>query len=168
MMVIFPGDLEKFCSQIYDEGQMPDELLLGVYRASFYDSSFSSEGRDHFSVYLSVPNLQSDIRWEEVSAQLVKDIVARLEEYLLPNLSANLLEGFHRTPLDMQSECSLPYGAGFGRQVTKVDLGKEFFPNEDPDLSNLYLVGHNTMPGPGLNAVLMSAQFAAAKIPAPA
>jgi phytoene dehydrogenase-like protein len=168
MMVVFPGDFRKFCSQIYDEGLMPDELLLGVYRASFYDSSLSPEGGDHFSVYLSVPNLQSDIRWEEVSAQLVEDIVARLEEYLLPNLSANLLEGFHRTPLDMQSECSLPYGAGFGRQVTKVDLGKEFFPNEDPDLSNLYLVGHNTMPGPGLNAVLMSAQFAAAKIPAPA
>jgi phytoene dehydrogenase-like protein len=168
MMVIFPGDFEAFCSQIYDEGVMPDELLLGVYRASFYDSSFSPEGGDHFSVYLSVPNLQSDIRWEEVSAQLVEDIVARLEEYLLPNLSANILEGFHRTPLDLKSECSLPYGAGFGRQVTKVDLGKEFFSNEDPDMSNLYLVGHNTMPGPGLNAVLMSAQFASAKIPAPA
>ena len=147
---------------------MPDDLLLGVYRASFYDRSFSPEGGDHFSVYLSVPNLQSDIRWEEVSPQLVEDIVARLEEYLLPNLSANMLEGFHRTPLDLQSECSLPHGAGFGHQVTKVDLGKEFFPNEDPELGNLYLVGHNTMPGPGLNAVLMSAQFAAAKIPAPA
>ncbi len=86
----------------------------------------------------------------------------------MPNLSASILEGFHRTPLDLKSECSLPYGAGFGRQVTKRELGKEFFPNEDPDLSNLYLVGHHTMPGPGLNAVLMSAQFAAAKIPAPA
>jgi phytoene desaturase len=168
MMVIFPGDLGNFCSQVYDEGVLPDELLLGVYRASFWDSSFSSEGKDHFSVYLSVPNLQSDIRWEEVSGQLVEDIVARLEEYLLPNLSENVLEGFHRTPLDMKSECSLPYGAGFGRQVTNVELGKEFFPNEDPELSNLYLVGHNTMPGPGLNAVLMSALFVSAKIPAPA
>jgi phytoene dehydrogenase-like protein len=168
MMVIFPGDLEKFCSQIYDEGVMSDELLLGVYRAGCYDSSFSSDGSDHFSVYLSVPNLQSDIRWQEVSVQLVEDIVARLEEYLLPNLSENILEGFHRTPLDMQSECSLPYGAGFGRQMTNVELGKEFFPHEDPDLGNLYLVGQNTMPGPGLNAVLMSAQFVAAKIPAPA
>ncbi len=167
-MVIFPADLEKFCSQVYDEGAMPDELLLGVYRGSFYDSSFSSDGGDHFSVYLSVPNLQSDIRWPEVSAQLIEDIVVRLEEYLLPNLSENILEGFHRTPLDLQSECSLPYGAGFGRQVTKVALGKEFFPNEDPELGNLYLVGHNAMPGPGLNAVLMSALFAAAKIPAPA
>ena len=168
MMVIFPGDLEAFCSQIYDQGVMPDELLLGVYRASFYDDSFSPEGGDHFSVYLSVPNLRSDIGWEAVSAQLVEDIVARLEEYLLPNLSANILEGFHRTPLDLKSGCSLPYGAGFGRQVTNVGLGKEFFSNEDPDLSNLYLVGHHTMPGPGLNAVLMSAQFASAKIPAPA
>jgi phytoene dehydrogenase-like protein len=168
MMVIFPRDLEKFCSQIYDEGVMPDELLLGVYRAGSHDSSFTSDGGDHFSVYLSVPNLRSDIRWEEVSGQLVEDILTRLEEYLLPDLSENILEGFHRTPLDMQSECSLPYGAGFGRQVTKVELGKEFFPNEDPDISNLYLVGHSTMPGPGLNAVLMSAQFAAAKIPEPA
>jgi len=168
MMVIFPGDLRKFCTQVYDEGVLPDELLLGVYRASFWDSSFSSGGRDHFSVYLSVPNLQSDIRWEEVSEQLVEDIVARLEEYLLPHLSENILEGFHRTPLDMEAECSLPYGAGFGRQVTNVELGKEFFPNEDPELSNLYLVGHHTMPGPGLNAVLMSALFASAKIPAPA
>jgi phytoene desaturase len=167
-MVIFPGDLKKFFSQVYDEGVMPDELLLGVYRAGFYDSSVSSEGTDHFSVYVSVPNLQSDVRWEEVSAQLVEDIVARLEGHLLPNLSENLLAGFHRTPVDMHSECSLPYGAGFGRQVTKVDVGKEFFPNEDPDVSNLYLVGHNTMPGPGLNAVLMSALFVAAKIPAPA
>jgi len=168
MMVIFPGHIEKFCSQIYDEGVMPDELLLGVYRAGFYDRSFSPEEGDHFSVYLSVPNLQFDIPWEEVSAQLVEDIVARLEEYLLPNLSANILEGFHRTPLDLESECSLPFGAGFGRQVAKLELGKEFFSNEEPDLSNLYLVGHHTMPGPGLNAVLMSAQFAAAKIPAPA
>ena len=168
MMVVFPGDLEKFCSQIYDEEVMPDELLLGVFRPSFHDSGFSSDGRDHFSVYLSVPNLQSDIHWEEVSAQLVEDIVARLEEYLLPKLSENMLEGFHRTPLDLKSDCSLPYGAGFGRQVTKLELGKEFFPHEDSDLSNLYLVGHNTMPGPGLNAVLMSAQFVSAKIPAPA
>lgn len=168
MMVIFPGDMRRFCSQVYDEGVVADELLLGIYRGRFWDGSFASEGRDHFSVYLSVPNLEFDIRWEEVSARLVEDMVARLEEYLLPNLSDNLLEGFHRTPLDLESECSLPYGAGFGRQVTKLELGKEFFPNEDPDLSNLYLVGHNTLPGPGLNAVLMSAQFAAAKIPAPA
>jgi phytoene desaturase len=168
MLVLFPGDMRKFCSQVYDDGVLPDELLLGVYRAGFWDSSFSSEGTDHFSVYLSVPNLQHDIRWDEVSAQLVDDIVARLEEYLLPKLSENILEGFHRTPLDMESECSLPYGAGFGRQVTNVELGKEFFPHEDPDLSNLYLVGHNTMPGPGLNAVLMSALFASTKIPAPA
>jgi phytoene dehydrogenase-like protein len=168
MMVVLPGDLERFCSQVYDELVMPDELLLGVYRASFFDKSFSAEGTDHFSVYLSVPNLQSDIRWDEVSTQLVEVIVARLEEYLLPRLSENILEGFYRTPLDLESECSLPYGAGFGRQVTKLDLGKEFFPNEDPDLSNLYLVGHNTLPGPGLNAVLMSAQFVSAKIPAPA
>jgi phytoene desaturase len=166
-MVIFPGDLEKFFSQVYEEGVMPDELLLGVYRASFYDSSFAPEGGDHFSVYLSTPNLQSDIHWEEVSAQLVEDIVARLEEYLLPNLSENLLEGFHRTPLDMQSQCSLPHGAGFGPKVTKIDRAKDLFPNEDPDLRNLYLVGHNTIPGPGLNAVLMSAQFASAKIPDP-
>ena len=168
MAVIFPGDLRKFCSQVYDEGVMPDELLLGVYRAGFHDRSFSPEGGDHFSVYLSVPNLQSDIRWEEMSAKLVEDIRGRLEEYLLPDLSANLLGGFHRTPLDLESECSLPYGAGFGRQVTSVELGKEFFSNEDPDLSNLYLVGHHTMPGPSLNAVLMSAQFASAKIPSPA
>ena len=168
MIVIFPGDLRRFCSQIYDEGVMPDELLLGVYRAGFYDSSLSPEGGDHFSVYLSVPNLEYDIRWEEVSAQLVEDIVARLEEYLRPNLSADMLGGFHRTPLDLASECSLPHEAGFGRQVTNVELGKEFFSNEDPDIGNLYLVGQNTMPGPGLNAVLMSAQFAAAKIPAPA
>ena len=39
-----------------------------------------------------------------VSEQLVEDIVARLEEYLLPNLSENILEGFHRTPLDLKSE----------------------------------------------------------------
>ncbi|MCP5070234.1 MAG: hypothetical protein GY946_27005 [bacterium] len=167
-MVIFPADLRKFFSQVYGEGVMPDELLLGVYRASFYDSSFSLGGTDHFSVYLSVPNLQSDICWEDVSAKLVEDIVERLEAYLLPELSGNIIEGFHRTPVDMKSECSLPYGSGFGRQVTKVELGKEFFPNEDPDMSNLYLVGHNTLPGPGLNAVLMSAQFVSAKIPAPA
>ncbi|MBW2316647.1 MAG: phytoene desaturase, partial [Deltaproteobacteria bacterium] len=113
-------------------------------------------------------NLQSDIRWEEAGAPLVEAIVARLEAYLLPNLSGNIVDGFHRTPLDMQSACSVPHGAGFGRQVTNVELGKEFCPNEDPDLGNLYLVGQATMPGPGLNAVLMSAQFAAAKIPAPA
>jgi phytoene dehydrogenase-like protein len=167
MMVVLPGDLRRFCSQIYDEGVMPEELLLGVYRASFYDDSLSSDDTDHFSVYLSVPNLRSDIPWDDVSAQLVEDIVARLEEYLLPNLSENIQEGFHRSPLDLASECALPYGAGFGRQVTDRELGKEFFPNEDPDIGNLYLVGHNTMPGPGLNAVLMSAQFAAAKISAP-
>jgi phytoene dehydrogenase-like protein len=168
MMVIFPRDMKKFCSQVYDDGVLPDELLLGVYRAGFWDSSVAPEGSDHFSVYLSVPNLQYDIRWDEVSGPLVADIVARLEEYLLPNLSQNILAGFHRTPLDMQSECSLPYGAGFGRQVTNVELGKEFFPHEDPDLRNLYLVGQHTMPGPGLNAVLMSALFATSKIPAPA
>ncbi|MBQ62061.1 MAG: hypothetical protein CMQ19_08295 [Gammaproteobacteria bacterium] len=167
MMVIFPQDLRKHFSQVYDEGVMPDELLLGVYRAGFYDPSMSPEDGDHFSVYLSVPNLKFDIPWEELSGQLVDDIRARLEEYLLPNLSENLLDGFYRTPLDMESKCSLPFGAGFGRQVTKLELGKEFFSNEETGLSNLHLVGHQTMPGPGLNAVLMSAQFATAAIPAP-
>jgi len=165
-LVIFPRDFEKFCSQVYEQGVMPEELLLGVYRGAFYDDSFSSHGGDHFSVYLTAPNLRADIRWEEVSAQLVGDIVARLEEYLLPNLSQNILAGFHRTPLDMKSRCSLPFGSGFGPQVTRVDRAKDLFPNQDPDVSNLYLVGHNTFPGPGLNAVLMSAQFVASKIPA--
>lgn len=168
MMVLFPSDFRKFCSQLHIDEVMPDELMLGVYRVGFYDGSFSAEGEEHFSVYLSVPNLRTNVRWKEVSAQLVEDIVARLEEYLLPNLSENIVAGFHRTPLDMESECSLPYGAAFGRQVTKADAGKEFFPSRDPDMKNLYLVGHNTSPGPGLNAVLMSAESVSRRISAPA
>ena len=165
-MVIFPRDLERFCSQVYEEGVMPDELLLGVYRAGFYDRGFSSDGRDHFSVYLTTPNLRSAIQWQEVGAQLVGDIVARLEDRLLPNLSESILAGFFRTPLDMESECSLPYGSGFGPRVTRVDRPKDLLPNDDPDIANLFLVGHSTFPGPGLNAVLMSAQIVAAKLAA--
>lgn len=167
-LVVFPRDLARFCSQVYEEGVMPDELLLGVHRAGFYDRSFSAEGHDHFSVYLTTPNTRSPIRWEAMGAQLVEHIVARLEERLLPNLSQDILAGFFRTPLDMESECSLPYGAGFGPRVTRVDRPKDLLPNADPDIGNLFLVGHGAFPGPGLNAVLMSAQIVSAKIGAAA
>ncbi len=167
-MVVFPKDLRKFFSQVDDNEAMPDELLLGVYRAGFYDSCFSTEDTDHFSAYLTTPNLQSNICWEKVSEKLVEDIVTRLEQYLLPKLSENIINGFYRTPQDMKSQCSLPYGSGFGPQVTKIYRGKDLFPNKDPDVDNLYLVGHNTLPGAGLNAVLMSAEFITDKIGVPA
>ena len=164
MMIVFPKDYKKFCSQLYDNKEMPEELLLGVYRSSFYDNSFSSPDTDHFCVYLITPNLQANICWDEISEQLVKDIVARLEQYILPNLSENIIEGFYRTPQDMQSQWSLPYGSAFGPQVTKTYRGKDLFPNKEPDLENLYLVGQNTFPGAGLNAAVMSAQLITDKI----
>ncbi len=163
-VIVFPNNYKKFCSQLYDNEVMPDELLLGVYRPSFYDGSFCSPGTDHFSVYLPTPNLQSNISWEKVNEKLVEDIVARLEQYLLPNLSENLIDGFFRTPLDMKSQCSLPYGATFGPKTTRIYRGKDLFPNKDPDMDNLYLVGHSTLPGPGLNSALLSAQFVSDKI----
>jgi len=165
MMIVFPGDFKKFCSQLYDNKAAPEEMLLGVYRSTFYDSTFSSPGTDHFSVYLTSPNLQADICWqEEMCEQLIEDIVARLEEYLLPDLSENIIDGFYLTPQDAQSRCSLPYGSTFGPQVTTVYRGKQLFAHTEPDLDNLYLVGHNTLPGPGLNAAVMSAQLVADKI----
>jgi phytoene desaturase len=164
MMVIFPSDFKKFWAQIYENAALPDELLLGVYRSNYYDDSFVDADTDHFCVYLTTPNLQANIDWEAISEPLVAKIIDRLEAYLLPDLSKNIIDGFYRTPLDMQSQCSLPYGAAFGPQVSKIYRGKDLFANTEPDLDNLYLVGHNTLPGAGLNAALMSAEFVADKL----
>jgi phytoene desaturase len=129
-----------------------------VHRPTATDPSFAPPGCDSWYVLAPVPNLQAGTDWNDIAEAYGDSILQALEDSMMPNLRAHVVERFHMTPLDFRDRYLSVHGAGFSIAPILRQSALFRFHNRAEGIENLYLVGAGTHPGAGLPGVLCSAK----------
>jgi phytoene desaturase len=153
---------------IFDCKPLSADFSLYVHRPTATDPSFAPPGCDSWYVLAPVPNLRSGTNWNEVAEAYGDSILEALEESMMPDLRAHVVERFHMTPLDFRDRYLSVHGAGFSIAPILRQSAWFRFHNRAEGIENLYLVGAGTHPGAGLPGVLCSAKVLDRLIPPPA
>jgi phytoene desaturase len=149
---------KELLRDIFDCKPLSEDFSLYVHRPTATDMSFAPPGCDSWYVLAPVPNLRSGTKWDEVAESYGDSILEALEESMMPNLRAHVVERFHMTPLDFRDRYLSVHGAGFSIAPILRQSAWFRFHNRAEGIENLYLVGAGTHPGAGLPGVLCSAK----------
>jgi len=156
--ILFGNTYREVLRKIFNTLELPDDLSIYLHRPTATDASYAPVGYDSFYALVPVPNLQSDIDWSVTQTPFKTLLRSELEKRILPGLCAAIVDDFCVTPKYFASELLAPQGSGFSIQPTLMQSAAFRFPNQSPDLKNLYFVGAGTHPGAGVPGVVTSAK----------
>ena len=156
--ILFGNTYREVLRKIFDTRELPDDLSIYLHRPTATDTGYAPKGHDSFYALVPVPNLQADIDWETTEMAFKALLQSELEKRILPGLSAAIVDEFCVTPRYFESQLLAPQGSGFSIQPTLMQSAAFRFPNQSPDLKNLYFVGAGTHPGAGVPGVVTSAK----------
>jgi phytoene desaturase len=152
---------------IFQAKRLARDFSLYLHRPTTTDPSLAPPGSDAFYVLSPVPNLAGDVDWRERAEPYRRAIEAKLEETLLPGLSASTVVSRLLTPLDFRAEYLAFRGAAFGMEPVLTQSAWFRPHNRSEEIEGLYLVGAGTHPGAGLPGVLSSARVLDSIVPPP-
>lgn len=156
---------QTLLKHIFDDKILSEDFSLYVHRPTATDPSFAPAGCDSFYVLCPVPNLQGDIHWQVEGPRLKANIIEALDQTMLPDLKAHIVEDFFVSPVDFEAQYLSTHGAGFSISPLFRQSAWFRFHNQSESIKNLYLVGAGTHPGAGLPGVLCSAKVVDSMVP---
>ena len=143
---------------IFKHHKLADDFSLYLHRPTELDDSLAPPGCDTFYALAPVPHLASGTDWEAEAEPFRAAIQQRLEETVLPGLSACIRTSRVMTPLDFQSRLLAFRGCAFGFEPILTQSAWFRPHNVSEDVKGLYLVGAGTHPGAGIPGVITSAK----------
>lgn len=143
---------------IFNKKILADDFSLYLHRPTATDKSMAPKGCDSFYVLSPVPNLKSNINWEDRAMEYRNKILKSLEKTIMPNLMENLTVCFHMTPEDFKKDYHSLYGTGFSISPIFRQSAWFRFHNKSESFKNLYFVGAGSHPGAGVPGVISSAK----------
>jgi phytoene desaturase len=155
--------------EIFQTGQLSDDMSLYVHRPSVTDPSVAPEGDDTFYVLSPVPHLghKTPVDWKAMEETYRLRMLKVLEERLLPGLTGKVTESLVFTPDTFRDRYLSPHGAGFSLEP-RILQSAWFRPhNVSEELPGLYLTGAGTHPGAGVPGVIGTAEVLAKLVPDP-
>jgi phytoene desaturase len=156
---------KELLEDIFDRKVLSEDFSLYLHRPTATDPSFAPVGCDSFYVLCPVPNLLGGQDWAIEAPKLRDQIVAALDQTILPNLKQSITEDFYMTPLDFEKDYLSEHGAGFSIAPLFSQSAWFRFHNRAEGLKNLYVTGAGTHPGAGLPGVISSAKVIDSLIP---
>jgi phytoene desaturase len=157
--VILPENFPALIDDIFRRGVVSEKPALFIHMPTRTDNTLLPEDRESLKIHIPVPNLAANVNWAAEARPLRERVLATLEENLLPDLRASIVVENVLTPEDFQKSFHAPYGAPFSLQTSPLQAAWFRPHNRSNQLKNLYLVGAGTHPGPGISAVLSSAEI---------
>ncbi len=144
---------------IFDNKTLADDFSIYLHTPSQTDPAMAPEGCESLYALIPVPNLESEIKWEQMKEKYANKVLTFLEKnFGLTDLrdSIEVLETF--TPLDFKMQRNNYLGSAWGIEP-KLTQTAYFRPhNRSEDIQKLYFVGANTHPGAGVPGVLLTAE----------
>lgn len=157
--VILPHDYPGLLEKIFTHKVLAEEPALFVHMPTRTEAALAPEGHEILAIYVPVPNLSAALDWTTQARPFREKVLASLETRFLPELRASIVAEKIITPPDWHSNFNASFGAPFSLQSSPWQAGWFRPPNRSRNFDNLYLVGAGTHPGPGISAVLASAQI---------
>jgi phytoene desaturase len=156
--ILFSERYRELLNDIFKDGKLADDPSLYLHRPTATDPEMAPPGRDAFYVLAPVPNLKTDIDWEEVGPRYAELILEQLEHRVMPNLRKHVVSQFFVTPKYFRDSLLSAHGAGFSISPLLTQSAWFRFHNKSEDVAGLYFVGAGTHPGAGLPGVVLSAK----------
>ncbi|MGL4237310.1 phytoene desaturase [Tabrizicola sp.] len=153
--------------EIFQTGQLSEDMSLYVHRPSVTDPSVAPEGDDTFYVLSPVPHLghKDRVDWKAEAEPYRQKMLQMLEQRLLPGLSARVTESLIFTPDTFRDRYLSPHGSGFSLEP-RIFQSAWFRPhNISEELPGLFLAGAGTHPGAGVPGVIGTAEVLAKLAP---
>ncbi len=156
--ILFGNAYREVLHQIFESKELGNDLSIYLHRPTATDAQYAPAGYDSFYALVPVPNLASGIDWSQQAAPFKALLCSELERRILPDLSKNIVHEQIVTPDYFANELLAPLGSGFSITPKLTQSAGFRFPNQSPELSNLYFVGAGTHPGAGVPGVVTSAK----------
>ncbi len=150
--------------ETYTKKEMSE--CFGVCIPSLIDPSLAPEGKHAVSITAPLHYDFKD-RWgttdgergekyQEIKNEVAEKLIKKAEK-LIPDLSEHIVVKETATPLTIERYTSNYKGAAYGWALLPQQSGKKRLQPNTP-IQGLYLTGHWTTPGGGVNAVAMSGE----------
>jgi phytoene desaturase len=157
----------ELLEDIFDRKVLADDFSLYLHRPTRTDPASAPPGHDLFYALAPVPNQQSGLDWEKLSAAYRERILSVLERDWLPDLRENLVTSFSVDPRYFAHTLRSYAGAGFGLEPRLRQSAYFRYHNRSQAYPGLYFVGAGVHPGAGLPGVLASAKVMEKLVPRP-
>ena len=154
----FGDKYKEHLDDIFNKKKLNNDISYYLHRPSATDKSMAPEGNDCFYVLVPVPNNQSGINWNMEGEKMKNLVIKKMEEDLMPDLKANIVEDFYLTPNYFENDLNTKFGSGFSIQPKFTQSAYFRFHNKSEIYEGLYFVGAGTHPGAGVPGVLSSAK----------
>lgn len=144
---------------LFDRHTVPDDFSMYLHVPSITDQTMAPEGSESITILAPVSNLKSGTDWQQFGEVLGNRIIDFLEnDFGMDGLRANIETKLTYTPADFQKYRNSYLGSPWGMEPELLQTAYFRPHNNDPKISNLYLVGAGTHPGAGLPGVMLSAE----------
>jgi phytoene desaturase len=156
--ILFGNTYREVLHKIFETQELSDDLSIYLHRPTATDPKYAPAGHDSFYALVPVPNLASGVDWATQAAPFKALLQSELERRILPGLGGCIVHEHVVTPNYFADELLAPLGSGFSITPKLTQSAGFRFPNQSPDVSNLYFVGAGTHPGAGVPGVVTSAK----------
>jgi phytoene desaturase len=160
--VLFGPRYKGLFDDIYQHGVLPRDFLIYLHHPTVTDPSVAPPGKSTFYAMIPVANQgKLPIDWEQVGPLIEKRILDEVGRRLIPDIHDRIVTKFHYAPRDFALDLNAYLGSAFSLEPVLSQSTWLRCHNRDDKLKNFYLVGAGTHPGPGVAAVVASAQSTA-------
>jgi phytoene desaturase len=157
--IFLPEDFAGLLNEIFSRRTLSSHPAIFLHMPTRTDPNLAPPENELMTIQVPVPNLTAGIDWQIEARPLREKVIAFLEQHYLPELRASILAESVITPQDYHKNFNAAFGAPFSLQLSPFQAAWFRPHNRAAQFHNLYLVGAGTHPGPGMAAVLFSAQI---------
>jgi phytoene desaturase len=150
---------------IFKNKTLPEDPSFHLNIPTVTDPSLAPPGHSLIYVLAPMPNLESNINWEEAAPRVRQQLLDRLEDIVDPQIRDHIVWERQYTPLDWLKDINASYGTAFGSLAHGFFQSTYFRPNnKSPEINGLYFVGQSTYPGIGMPMVMISSRLVTERV----
>jgi phytoene desaturase len=143
---------------IFERRRLADDFSLYLHAPTRTDATLAPPGHETFYALSPVPNQRAGVDWEGTRERYFDQLLAALEQRVLPGLTSNITTRLSLTPLEFERDLRSVDGAAFGPEPLLTQSAYFRYHNRSEDVAGLYFVGAGTHPGAGVPGVLNGAR----------
>ena len=155
--IFFSEDYEREFEQIFEDKVMPEDPTLYIANTSHTNPQHAPDGSSNLFILVNAPYLSNNIDWKNEEKQYKKQIIRKLQEHGLTDLSDHIEYSRTITPRDFYQKYRSNKGSIYGTSSNNKLAAFMRPKNKSRSVKGLYLVGGSTHPGGGIPLVTLSA-----------
>jgi phytoene desaturase len=158
--IFFAEDYRANLESIFRTKTLPADPSFHMCVPTITDPSLAPPGHSLIYLLAPMPNLSGSVDWEQAAATVRRQLLARLQQIVHPDIARHIVWERQYLPTDWQRDVNAPLGTAFGSLAQNFFQSAYFRPhNRSKHVRGLYFVGQGTYPGIGMPMVVISSRL---------